>query len=135
MYTIKSHRNNLTISTFLWRLFHFKHLWWSNVRWEFVLLSYRLYKPKKKSWKAIPPCTVDRTLYCRSKPNGRAHCPWRMNGYENASNKNCSTDKNATVAFLPGREYADISCKIYNYFFFAFFFTFWSRVDRTVIIG
>ena len=39
MYTIKSYRNNLIISTFLWRLLHFKNLWWANVRWEFVLLS------------------------------------------------------------------------------------------------
>ena len=39
MYTINSYRNNLIISTFLWRLLHFKHLWWSYVRWEFVLLS------------------------------------------------------------------------------------------------
>ena len=39
MYTIKSYRNNLIISTFSWRLFYLKQLWWSNVRWEFVLLS------------------------------------------------------------------------------------------------
>ena len=25
---------------FLWLLLHFKHLWWLNVRWKFVLLSY-----------------------------------------------------------------------------------------------
>ena len=26
------------MSSFLWRLLHFKHLYWSNVRWDFVLL-------------------------------------------------------------------------------------------------
>ena len=39
MYTINSCRNNLIISPFLWLLLHYKHLCWSNVRWEFVLLS------------------------------------------------------------------------------------------------
>ena len=43
MYTINSYRNNLIISPFLWLLLHYKHLWWSNVRWEFVLLSLYLY--------------------------------------------------------------------------------------------
>ena len=39
MYTINNYRNNLIISPVLWLLLHYKHLWWSNVRWEFVLLS------------------------------------------------------------------------------------------------
>ena len=39
MYTINSYRNNLKISPFLWLLLPYKQLWWSNVRWEFVLLS------------------------------------------------------------------------------------------------
>ena len=47
MYTIYSYQNNLIISTFLWLLLHYKHLWWSNVRWEFVLLSSRPVKMLK----------------------------------------------------------------------------------------
>ena len=39
MYTINSYRNYLIISPFLRLLLHFKQLWWSNVRWESVLLS------------------------------------------------------------------------------------------------
>ena len=39
MYTINSCRNNLIILPFLWQILHYKHLWWANVRWEFVLLS------------------------------------------------------------------------------------------------
>ena len=27
-----------TMYSFLWLLLHFKHLWWLNVRWDFVLL-------------------------------------------------------------------------------------------------
>ena len=38
MYTTNSYQFFfLIISPFLWRPFHVKHLWWSNVRWEFVL--------------------------------------------------------------------------------------------------
>ena len=40
MYTTYSYRNNLIISPFLWWLLQYKHLWWTNVRWEFVLLSW-----------------------------------------------------------------------------------------------
>ena len=39
MYTINSYLNNMIISPFLWLLLHYKHVWWSNVRLEIVLLS------------------------------------------------------------------------------------------------
>ena len=37
--------NNLIILPFLWLLLHYKHLCWSYVRWEFVLLSVKILAP------------------------------------------------------------------------------------------
>ena len=55
MYTINSHRNYLIISPFLCLLLHFKHLWWSNVRWELVLLSQEFHPPSLSKCPCLLP--------------------------------------------------------------------------------